>query len=94
MESALRLLTKYDIKFIISKMNKTDKNIAFLREGAARTSSARTACGGRSLAKREIWIISTCTRSPSVASRQLPPGGSLFIFVQFDCSIFTYEVCR
>ena len=29
-----RLLTKYDIKLIISKMNKTDKNIASLRDGS------------------------------------------------------------
>ena len=85
---ALRLLKKYDIKFVISEMNKTDKNIAFLREEGGPRS------GGRSLAEREIWIISMCTRSPSVASRQLPPGGSLFIFVQIDSSIFTYEVCQ
>ena len=32
-ETAISPLTKYDIKFVVSKINKTDKNIASLRDG-------------------------------------------------------------
>ena len=35
-----RPLTKYDIKFVISKMNKTDKNIASLRDGSCTDSAS------------------------------------------------------